>query len=131
MKKSGDFPLRRICCDGTFGNSVQNYDIFKWRLRDGLRAKCVKFKNDRIMIKKRLEHQIAKTEKKLSSGGVLSQEQIQKFSKDKEKLLEIEDIESKAELRKIKNLFFEVNEGNPKTTRKLVTSLNKRAEKKE
>ena len=122
--------LNKLSLQGSWGHKSENYDLFKSRLRDALRAKCVKLLADRKLMKNALEFQISKTESKLyqSKNHSDNKNLIKKLNDKKVKLNEIKTKEAEWHARSIKDFFIEINEGNPEMTKRMINSLKSKTD---
>ena len=103
----------------------KRYDVFKARLRDSLRLLCIKEKRKKVITEDNLVREIEKLESdmKNTNDSHKKSELLEILDSKTSALSEIKMSEAKLEMKKIKNLFMEANEGDPKFAKQLATTL--------
>ena len=109
-------------------NLAQNYDIFKMRLRNSLRKKCIQNAKEKKLTEIKLTTDVERSEKEMLRKQNHTKSELEEHEKKIEKLKTFRTNRAQLILRSIKNFYMDVNEGDPKSTKRLLGSLKETQE---
>ena len=108
--------------------NAKNYDIFKSRIRDSLRLICIRNVKKKKMLEKQLMREFENSERHLQTKMEVHPKDLKDHEEKILKLKSFQQKEAALIAKSIKNFYLDVSEGDPKTTKLMVSCMQSKQE---